>query len=65
MLFKLRTEMVDLKDKMRRSYNCEDCAENILESKDIRQGKDLSDNRDLVKYYREVLLRREKKQKKD
>ena len=76
MLFRLRTEMVDLKDNMRGRYkgyntNCEACQENVPESqthvmvcssyRDIRVGKDLSDNRDLVKYYREVLLRREKK----
>ena len=80
MLFRLRTEMVDLKDNMRKRYKgynniCEACQENVPESqthvmvcssyRDIRVGKDLSDNRDLVKYYREVLLRREKKKEND
>ena len=80
MLFRLRTEMVDLKDNMRGRYkgyntNCEACQENVPESqthvmicsayRDIRLGKDLNDNRNLVKYYREVLLRREKKRKND
>ena len=74
--FRLRTEMVDVKDNMRSKYkgakvNCEACNLEVAESQvhvmvcpgyvELRIGKDMQKDKDLVSYFREVLLTREKK----
>ena len=74
--FRLRTEMVDVKDNMRSKYkgakvNCEACNLEVAESQvhvmvcpgyvELRVGKDMQKDKDLVSYFREVLLTREKK----
>ena len=79
LIFRLRTEMVDLKDNMRNRYrwtstNCEACDMSAPESqlhvmtcmgyREQRIGKDLGKDTDLVAYFREVLLLREKRKSK-
>ena len=74
--FRLRTEMVDVKDNMRSKYkgakvNCEACNLEVAESQvhvmvcpgyvELRIGRDMQKDKDLVSYFREVLLTREKK----
>ena len=76
LIFRLRTEMVDVKDNMRNKYNgtrvnCEACDLEAAESQvhvmvcpgyaELRAGKDMQKDVDLVSYFREVLLLREKK----
>ena len=76
MIFRLRTEMVNVKDNMRNKYkgssvNCDACNLKVAESQihvmvcpgyeDIRVGKDMMKDRDLVNYFREVLMLREKR----
>ena len=79
LIFRLRTEMVDVKDNMRNRYrgtstNCEACDMRVPESQvhvmtcmgyeEQRDGKDLGKDTDLVAYFREVLLLREKRKSK-
>ena len=79
MIFRIRTEMVDMKDNMRNKYkrtsiNCEACDTSSAESQlhvlacpgyaELRVGKDMSRNEDLAAYFRDVLLRREKRKSK-
>ena len=74
-IFRLRTEMMDLKDNMRNRYmgtnvNCEACDSNIAESQlhvmtcsgyaELRMGKDMNKNEDLAAYFRGVLVLRER-----
>ena len=74
-IFRLRTEMMDLKDNMRNRYrgtnvNCEACDSTTAESQlhvmtcsgyaELRMGKDMGKNEDLAAYFRGVLLLREK-----
>ena len=76
MIFRIRTEMVDMKDNMRNKYkgtsiNCEACDSSSAESQlhvmtcpgytELRVGKDMRRNEDLAAYFREVLLLREKR----
>ena len=78
-IFRLRTEMLDVKDNMRNRYrgtnvSCEACDTNMAESQvhvmtcsgyaELRMGKDMSKNEDLAAYFRGVLLLREKRKKK-
>ena len=75
LIFRLRTEMMDGKDNMRNKYkktstNCDACDMGTAESQahvmvcpgyaDVRVGKDLDRDRDLVSYFREVMLLRER-----
>ena len=75
LIFRLRTEMLDVKDNMRNKYkktstNCDACDMGTAESQahvmvcpgyaDVRVGKDLDRDRDLVSYFREVMLLRER-----
>ena len=79
MIFRLRTEMLDMKDNMRNKYkgtsiNCEACDNNKAESQshvmvcpgyaEVRVGKDMRRDQDLVSYFREVLILREKRKSK-
>ena len=79
LIFRLRTEMVDVKDNMRNRYRgsstqCEACDRRVPESQvhvmtcmgyvELRTGKDLEKDTDLVAYFREVLLLREKRKSK-
>ena len=76
LIFRMRTEMVDIKDNMRNKYkgpgvNCDACNMKVAESQvhvmacpgyeDLRLGKDMMNDRDLVKYFRVVLLIRERR----
>ena len=76
LIFRMRTEMVDIKDNMRNKYkgpgvNCDACNMKVAESQvhvmacpgyeNLRVGKDMMNDGDLVKYFREVLLIREKR----
>ena len=76
LIFRLRTEMVDVRDNMRNKYkgssvHCDACNMEEPESQvhvmacpgyeDLRAGKDMSKDGDLVSYFREVLLLREKR----
>ena len=76
LIFRMRTEMVDIKDNMRNKYkgpgvNCDACNMKLAESQihvmactgyeDLRVGKDMMNDGDLVKYFREVLLIRERR----
>ena len=69
--------MVDIKDNMRNkckgtSVNCDACNMDVAESqvhvmacpgyRDLRVGKDMMMDGDLVNYFREVLLLRERRQ---
>ena len=76
LIFRLRTEMLDVKDNMRNrnkgnNVYCEACDSNTAESQlhvmacpgyaELRAGKDMSKDKDLVDYFREVMLLREKR----
>ena len=76
LIFRLRTEMVDVKDNMRNKYkgsqvHGDACNMKEPESQvhvmacpgyeDLRAGKDMMKDEDLVSYFREVLLLREKR----
>ena len=76
-IFRIRTEMVDLKDNMRGRYkgfstNCEMCDEHVPESQsqfmvcsayqELRAGRDLSTDKDLVYFYRDVMILRQRNQ---
>ena len=76
LIFRLRTEMLEVKDNMRNRYKgnnvyCEACDSNTAESQlhvmacpgyaELRAGKDMSKDKDLVDYFREVMLLREKR----
>ena len=76
LIFRMRTEMVDIKDNMRNKFkgpsvNCDACNMDVAESQvhvmacpgyeDLRVGKDMMMDGDLVNYFREVLLLREKR----
>ena len=78
-LFRIRTEMLDLKENMRNKYRatntyCEACDGHIPESQAhvmicsayerFRQGRDLGEDKDMVAFYRDVLLEREKRKPK-
>ena len=74
-IFRIRTNMNDLKGNFKNMYkntpggvSCKACGfENevnshvlkCVEYADLRQGKDLSNNADLVKYFRDVMSRRD------
>ena len=75
-IFRFRTEMINLKENMKNRYrgemvNCDACNMGVPESqahvmsctgyKEIRAGKDLSKDGDLVAFFREVLVIREKR----
>jgi hypothetical protein len=79
MIFRIRTEMMDLKDNMRNRYratdtNCEACKAHVPESQahvmecsayeEFRVGRDLEEDKEMVAFYRDVLLEREKKKSK-
>ena len=79
MVFRMRTQMINLKDNMKNMYkgasiNCDACDMKVAESQthvmscpgytELRVGKDMSKDGDLVGYFREVLKIREKKKKK-
>ena len=74
--FRIRTEMLDLKENMRNRYratdtNCEACEDHVPESQAhvmicsayerFRVGRDLGEDKDMVAFYRDVLLEREKR----
>ena len=76
MIFRIRTEMLDLKDNMGRRYKgsntyCEACDHEVPESQahvmvwpayqEFRAGWNLSENKDLVLFYRDVLNGRQKR----
>ena len=78
-IFRIRTKMLDLKDNMRNRYrasnkNCEACDDQLPESQShvmvckayqrFRVGRDLGEDKDMVAFYRDVLLAREKKKSK-
>jgi hypothetical protein len=78
MIFRIRTEMLDLKDNMRRRYkgsntHCEACNQEVPESQahvmvcpayqEFRAGRNLSEDKDLVLFYRDVLNSRQKREK--
>ena len=83
MIFRIRTEILDMKDNMKdnmrnkykgTSINCEACDNNKAESQshvmvcpgyaELRVGKDMRRDQDLVSYFREVLILREKRKSK-
>ena len=74
-IFRVRTEMIDIKDNMRGKYkgkniNCETCDMKVAESQghvmvcsgyqELRIGRDMEQDGDLAAYFRDVLLEREK-----
>ena len=76
MIFRMRTEMIKLKDNMKNNYkgvlvNCDACDMRVPESQThvmlcagyehLRIGKDMGTDGDLLTYFREVLLLREKR----
>ena len=80
LIFRMRTEMVNLKDNMRNQYkgtsvNCEACSMKVAESQThvmicpgyakLRAGKDMGTDGDLVDYFRDVLKIREKRKSKN
>ena len=80
LIFRMRTEMVNLKDNMRNQYkgtsvNCEACSTKVAESQthvmicpgyaELRVGKDMGMDGDLVDYFRDVLKIREKRKSKN
>ena len=75
MIFRIRTEMIDVKDNMRNRYkktgvNCDACDLRVAESQlhvmscpgyaELRVGKDMTKDTDMVSYFREVMIQREK-----
>ena len=75
-MFRYRTKMLELKEKMKGRYGrenlgCEACSTGDVESQshvlqctayeDLREGRDLDKDRDMIAYFREVLKRRLKK----
>jgi hypothetical protein len=76
LIFRMRTEMIKIKDNMKNNYkgdlvNCDVCEMRVPESQthvmlcagyeQLRVGKDMGTDGDLVIYFREVLLLREKR----
>ena len=76
LIFRMRTEMVKLRDNMRNMYkgdlvNCQACSMGVPESQthvmfctgyeDLRLGKDMREDKDLVSFFRDVLKMRERK----
>ena len=75
-VFRMRTEMINLKENMKNMYkgastNCDACDMEVSESQthvmscpgytELRVGKDMAKDEDLVAYSREVLKIREKR----
>ena len=79
MLFRIRTRMVDLKANFKNNHAfrkdnwlCEGCRREVETNshvmscqayEDIRQGLDLGNDKDLVKFFKEVMRIRMKKKK--
>ena len=78
-IFRIRTEMLDLKENMKNRYratdtNCEACDDHVPESQShvmvckayerFRVGRNLGEDKDMVAFYRNVLLEREKRKSK-
>ena len=76
LVFRMRTEMINLKDNMKNMYkgasiNCDACDMEVAESQthvmscpgysELRVGKDMGKDGDLVAYFRDVLKIREKR----
>ena len=78
-IFRIRTGMLDLNDNMRNRYratdtNCEACEDHVPESQAhviicsayerFRVGRDLGKDKDMLAFYRDVLLERKKRKSK-
>ena len=78
MIFRMRTEMINLKENMKNKYkgalvNCDACDMGVPESQthvmtckgyeQLRAGKDMDNMGNIVAYFRDVLLLREKRKR--